>query len=197
VSGQDSEYLETNAAHCPFCGVDAVDAESEPCEHLVADWSLDPYDNGGGVLGEGHTANRALVPAVELGRAFRDLLDVIDGTEAVGMEAIRAAIKRESDGDYPRWWEEVESIIEEYVGELFGDAPEELAVFANPVVDELIADVAGIKVTGAILGGMTSGFSTFIWSQDNGAATEEISKRIVATTSTVRAVITAASRPSA
>ena len=38
---------------CSFCGRNVWwGSEDGPCEHLLADWALDPNDNGGGVVGE-------------------------------------------------------------------------------------------------------------------------------------------------
>ena len=54
---------------CSFCGRNVWwGSEDGPCEHLLADWALDPNDNGGGVLGEMLSRDEGIAGAEALGR---------------------------------------------------------------------------------------------------------------------------------
>jgi hypothetical protein len=174
-------------APCPYCGREGWFANDGPCEHLVADWAPDPYDNEGGVLGEGMTDNAAFLPASNLARACCDLLVLVHEDETK-VEERRAALDRAVAVDGSAWWQDVLEIIDN--NDYIEIRPEELARFANPIVESLLLDVPGIEVTSVLLGGSSimAGFGNFVWSRDRDAAVDAIARAIDTATASIRSV---------
>jgi hypothetical protein len=165
---------------CPFCGRDVWwGTEDGPCVHLLADWALDPEDNGGGVLGEMRSRNEGIAGAEALARASGKLCGRvwIEGKDGVEQRLRLAA--NAVEGEKPRWWNVLHDAIDGYydpeaVRDYYGPdasldrvAPTFLAEdFANPLTRAVVENLSGISVTDEILGGMTSGASSFVWSED-------------------------------
>jgi hypothetical protein len=199
VPGDEASFT-ADRAPCPFCGVDAVDPDKEygdTCAHLVAQWAMDPYDDGGGVAAELSEYSDALGLGRELGLACRELLVfIIDGQDEVGIEKqitrLRAAIALTGQ---PGWWSEVESYtIDNWASTdtVPNDEPAFLGGMASPIVWSLASEMPDIRQTGALLGGMTSGDFNFVWSLDRIAAARRLNDAIVGATAALRKVIAAA-----
>jgi hypothetical protein len=173
-------------APCPFCGQDVVGAvdggDNEPCQHLVADWTRDPYDNGGGVLGESQSGNAAFAPATQLALAGRDLINLIigDGDEALKEVRHTVFLGVLPSGVLPAYWFKVEECVNDLYAEAepLKDKPEELARFATPVVTAIVEEVPGIKVTEINVGMIVSTDCLYAWAEDRDAATAAIAQLI-------------------
>ena len=177
-------------APCPYCGRGGWFPDEGVCEHLVADWAPDPYDNAGGVLGEGMTDNAAFLPALELARACRDLLALIYEDESK-TDSRRAALNQAVAVDGSPWWQDVLEVVDN--NDAIEDTPEELARFGNPIIESLLRDVRGVEVTSVLLGGtsMMAGFGNFVWSSDRPTATVEIAGAIKRATTSVWSAVEA------
>ena len=187
---------------CCFCGRNVWwGSEDGPCEHLLADWALDPNDNGGGVLGEMLSRNEGIAGAEALGKVSGQLCAWVwsAGNEAVEARlrlaanavvgknaALWAALHEAMLGCYDR-----EAIIECYGADASVDIdPIALAAdFANPMAEAVVQNLAGISVTYEILGGMTSGTSIFVWSDDPLAGRATIEAAVASAIKTVEIVV--------
>ena len=140
-------------ALCPFCGQDVLGAfggpGNEPCQHLVADWTRDPFDNGGGVLGDSQSGNEALAPATRLALAGRGLINLIigDGDDAQMATRHAAFLAVMPSEGRPSYWIEVEGCVNDFCdeGEPLNGKPEVLARFATPVVTAIVEQVLRVK----------------------------------------------------
>lgn len=204
--GPNSQGVDSTAsaggAHCPFCGADAVDPDTDygdTCAHLVAQWAMDPDDDGGGVAAQSTYYLDALGPGRELGLACRDLLlFIVEGQDEAGIERqlarVRAAI---AFGGPPSWWQDVEdwTLSRASEDDMPSEADEGLGSMAGPIVLSLASEVPGIQQTSALLGGMTSGDWNFLWSLDRVAAARAVHDAIFAAAATVRSLIAPAAKP--
>lgn len=181
---------------CPFCGKDVAEcfggSGNEPCDHLVADWTRDPYDNGGGVLGEGQSDNAALRPAGELGLAGSELVSLLigEGDESRIKDRYSAFLTLLPSEPRPPWWSAVVEVVAYQVDveELLGQKPEELASFATPVTTAIIETVPSVAWGAANIGGMASSDVVYVWSTNRTATTDEIIERIHAATQAIKAL---------
>ena len=187
---------------CPFCGRNVWwGSEDGPCEHLLADWALDPNDNGGGVLGEMLSPNEGIAGAEALAKASGRLCARV---WSVGNEAAEARFRLAANavaGEKPAWWAALhEAILDDYDSEAILDSygPESSldadpialsADFANPVAEAVVQNLPGISVTYEILGGMTSGTSVFVWSADPVAGRATIDAAVASAITTVEMVV--------
>jgi len=167
---------------------------------LVAKWAMDPCDDGGGVAAEWTDYPDALGPGRDLGLAVWELLDlIITGHDDAGIEEQLARVRTAVvEAGPPPWWPEVESntLVNAWVDNLWGASPEELGGMAGPIVWSLADSVPGVRGTTALLGGMTSGTSYFLWSLDRVAAAKGLSNAILAATATVRSLVATAANSS-
>lgn len=200
----EEESSTFNSAPCPFCGVDAFDPEGDGdvCSHLVASWALDPWDDAGGVASDGPEYADALWPGKDLGLACWELLDfIVTGSDDARIEECLARVRTAvANADSPPWWREVESYtIDSYanVDNLPGTEPVVLGEMASPIVSSLAESLPGVRVTGADLGGMTSGGWLFVWSLDRVAAAKGLCNAILAAAATVRSIIATAANSAA
>lgn len=192
----DNEASMDNSAPCPFCGVDAVDPDTkagDTCAHLVAKWASDPYDDGGGVVAEPTAYSDVLGPAKGLGMACRDLVVfIISGRDEAGIERQLARVRATvAQAGQPTWWRAVESdtLADAGVDNLCDANPEGLGGMAGPIVWSLAYDVPGVRGTTALLGGMTSGYSKFLWSLDRVAAVQALHDAILQATATLHRLL--------
>jgi hypothetical protein len=180
---------------CPFCDRNVWwgGEEGGPCEHLLADWALDPEDNGGGVLGE--TLSGGIPGAENLDTTSQMLCDWVwnagmDAEEEMGdadEETVKARLKLATNaiaGEKPAWWWELHQAILEW------PKPEPRAQFANPMVEAIVQNLPGISISYETLGGMTSGTSIFVWSDDPVAGWATIDAAVASVIRTVEMVPT-------
>jgi hypothetical protein len=189
---------------CPFCGRDVwFGSDDGPCEHLLADWANDPYDNGGGVLGSMiEQPNEGFPDAEELAVVT---LTLCAWVWSDGEEQVRARLKLAADaleGEKPAWWGDLHvTILRLDNPEAFEDwdpefmvpdhyaSNEALAEFADPMAEAIVRKIPGITVTYKLLGGMTSGTSTFVWSDDPAAGRAAIDAAVPSAIKTIEQVI--------
>jgi hypothetical protein len=178
---------------CPFCDRNVWwgGEEGGPCEHLLADWALDPEDNGGGVLGEMLSRNEGIPGAATLDMVSQELCDWVwnagvDADEEMGdadEETVEALLKLATNaiaGEKPAWWWDLhQAIAERIVG----------ANFANSMMEEVIRNLPGISISYETLGGMTSGTSIFVWSDDPVAGWATIDAAVASVIRTVEMVV--------
>jgi hypothetical protein len=178
---------------CPFCDRNVWwgGEEGGPCEHLLADWALDPEDNGGGVLGEMLSRNEGIPGAATLDMVSQELCDWVwnagvDADEEMGdadEETVEARLKLATNaiaGEKPAWWWDLhQAIAEPIVG----------ANFANSMMEEVIRNLPGISISYETLGGMTSGTSIFVWSDDPVAGWATIDAAVASVIRTVEMVV--------
>ena len=154
---------------CSFCGRNVWGGSKDgPCEHLLADWALDPNDNGGGVLGEMLSRTEGIAGAEALGRVSGKLSAWVWRRN----EAVEARLRLAANavvGKNPALWAALHEVIldcddPETIIECYGaDASLEIhlialaADFANPMAEAVVQNLAGISVTYEILGGYDVG----------------------------------------
>jgi hypothetical protein len=177
----EDEEDDGDAVRCPFCDRNVWrTGKHGPCEHLLADWALDPSDNGGGVLGEMLDPDEGIAGAEFLDMVSEELCDWVcrDGEETV--EARLTLAENALAGDKPAWWLDLHrAIAERVIG----------ANFANSVMEAVIQDLPGISVSYETLGGMTSGTAIFVWSGDPVAGRATIDAAVASAGSTVQTVV--------
>lgn len=193
---QTDETSYQNEVPCPFDGRDlyAEWNEREPCEHLVADWAADVYDNGGGVLGDGIGGRELPANVWELARVCWDVYDAIPraAEESVdgGKRQLAALQGSFSRTDPPKWWSDLCELIWEKPSEQRpAEDDDEFGELATAIIPDCIDEVETIVATWAVLGGMTSGVSWFLWSTTPEKAKEEIAARIDKVICQLRAVV--------
>ncbi len=171
---------------CPLCGHEDI---WEPCEHLVADWSADPYDNDGGVLGGGFTDNAAFVGARDLALAVRDLHNLVRDEADESASRLVELRRMMSEGEHPPWWPELDDHFESD-GLGVNDDATALAYDADPVVEAIVQQVPDLRLTWVEMGApMMNGIVHCLWAEDRAAAIAKVKERIAAETETVRALI--------
>ena len=191
-------------SECPFCGRDVWwGSEDGPCEHLLADWPDDPSDNGGGVLGEMlGQPNEEFADAEELAVVS---LTLCAWVWSDGEEQVEARLKLATNalvGEQPAWWGDLQGTIlrcdnpeafkdwdpDEYMLPDYYYDPVKLSEFANPMAEALVQNIPGISITDETLGGMTSGSSTFVWSDDPVAGRTAIDTAVTSAIKTIEEV---------
>jgi hypothetical protein len=108
------------------------------------------------------------------------------------------------EGDKPGWWTVLNKAIAEYfdpsvVLEIYGPEADVADVgrtflasdFANPLAAAIVHELGGVTVTHAIIGGMTSGESNFVWSQDPSAGHLELDAAFASAIRTLETVLMA------
>ena len=168
---------------------------------FLRDWALDPNDNGGGVLGEMLSRTEGIAGAEALGRVSGKLSAWV---WSAGNEAVEARLRLAANavaGKNPALWAALhEAILDCYdpgtIIECYGaDASLDIdpialaADFANPMAEAVVQNLAGISVTYEILGGMTSGTSIFVWSDDPLAGRATIEAAVASAIRTVETVV--------
>ena len=166
---------------CPICdwsiggwSARAVGEDGDPCEHLLADWSQDPSDNGGGILGEMLDPDEGISGAEDLADLSRELCAAVwspDGDdEIVARETAEARLRLAANvagGEKPTWWGALEqAVLDGYDPDARSDDPMTITQFANPMALAVAENLPGLIVTYETIGGMTSGTSIYIWSDD-------------------------------
>lgn len=201
---EDEPSHTVDSAPCPFCGANAVDPDKDygdTCPHLVAQWAMDPCDDGGGVAAQSTDYPDALGPGRDLGLACRELLVfIVGGQDEAGIERQIAKVRAAAAlGGPPSWWQDVEDWTFSRASEddIPSEADEGLGSMAGPIVLSVTSEVPGIQQTSALLGGMTSGDWNFLWSLDRVAAAKALHDAIIAATATVRSLIAAVANSSA
>jgi hypothetical protein len=184
----------TNAAPCPFCGHDSYDEEAwftTGCVHLVTDWTDDPDDNGGGVLGE-TVCDADPLPAWELARALQSLraavMDEDDDRYYRKVEALKSVLPEDQT---PSWWPAVCDAISDQADEPIGDSDRELGRMPTWIMLDLISDIPGIAVTSVEIGrgAPISTGNKFVWAENPEAARTVIKERLDAATTRVQQAI--------
>lgn len=190
------ETVYSNQIPCPYDGRDlyAEWEASEPCEHLIADWSDDPNDNGGGVLGEGIGGRELPANIWELARVCWDLYDAApsaDEDSHEGWQRQLAALRSSfPDAEPPAWWPNLcQSIWDKLPDARPAEDSPEFGALATDIMPSCIQQVDGIIATSAVLGDMTSGTSWFLWSNEPDGAREEIATCLDRVTSQLRSAI--------
>lgn len=179
-----------DGARCPFCGQDAAAGGwGEVCAHLVADWSLDPEDNGGGVLGDAR-CGQTVDSAYDLALACQALQAAVIGSGDDGWDRRFAALQTGLPGnERPSWWPSLCDAVAAQADEPIGDTPTELGTVPTAIMLDVLNGAPGIKITTSDIGGMTSGVSCFVWSEHQGPAQEEIGHRVAQAARLVRQAI--------
>jgi len=164
-----------------------------PASTCLRHWPCDPSDNGGGVLGETLYPNKGIAgAAADLAKISTKLCasvwsaDDDDDDEIVARETAETRLRLAANavpGQDPAWWAALRETIldcdapEDWVYD-YADNPDgipeavdyvdpmTLAEFANPVALAVVENLPGLSVSYEILGGMTSGTSYFVWSED-------------------------------
>jgi hypothetical protein len=160
---------------------------------------------GGGVLGETLDGpNQASFDAETLALVSLRLCALVwsAGTEKVEDRLTLAA--KAVVGEKPEWWAELHETIlrcedPEAVLAWYRDDPDyetnyltdpmALSEFANPMARAVVQNLPGITITNPVLGGMTSGSSTFVWSDDPVAGQAAVDAAVTSAISTVEMVI--------
>ncbi len=202
----DAEDLSDDEVRCPFCHRNVWwGGEGGPCEHLLADWALDPADNGGGVLGEMLNPHEGIAGAEELAKVSRKLCAWVWRPGGETLEVVQTRLRLAANavaGKNPPWWAALQDAILNYFKPevfLFPDDPDDkladdpmmLADFGNPMAEAITRNLPGITVTYEILGGMASGTSIFVWSDDPVAGRATIDAAVASVIMTVEMVVVA------
>ena len=155
---------------------------------------MDPNDNGGGVLGEMLSRDEGIAGAEAVGRVSGKLCAWV---WSAGNEAVEARLRLAANavvGKKPAWWAALHRGIlncndpEAICDDPDGD-PVASAEFANPMANAVLQNLPGITVTYQVLGGMTSGTSIFVWSDDPLAGRATIEAAVASAIRTVEMVV--------
>jgi hypothetical protein len=101
-------------------------------------------------------------------------------------------------GARPGWWSALHTaIINPIDPQAICDDPDRdpysdpvaFAEFANPMAEAVLENLPGISVTYEVLGGMTSGESIFVWSEDPVAGGATINAAVESAIKTVEMVV--------
>lgn len=174
IEVKDDAHAGASPTACPFCGMDAVDWDIEPCEHLLADFG-DCSDGDRGILcgaGGSRSGNAALdcledlettvkeFGAVAWGGDEDGMVNLVreddqDGTTGASLTDLRQALF--GNAAVPQWWPPLAESIEGSLGS--EDMVQVIWESVAPWSPRLLR-------TTALLGGMTSSLFTFVWAQD-------------------------------
>jgi hypothetical protein len=175
--------VERDGAHCPFCGVDAVDWENELCSHLIADFGDRSNGDRGIMCGSGgsRSGNAALDCLTGLERALRDFVETVKPSgylDKTPDKADKAALVRASGfGDQaPYWLEEILEVLDDGEGLDGFNINIDLTIesiwsAAVPWADDLVQ-------TSSYIGTMASTEVTFVWAADPKDGANRISKSV-------------------
>jgi hypothetical protein len=176
---------ERDAAHCPFCGKDAVEGWDEWCAHLIADYG-DGSDGDDGVLcgsGGSRSGNEALAcldtlrdALAEFTKLFVDPTELEDGE----VEADRDAVVKAAfpEGSPPMW---ISAMLEYFSG---GSA---IHWVVRDILDGAVDWDESLVKTHSTIGTMASTWVTFVWARDAAQGGRRIEAAINPITSDVRA----------
>jgi hypothetical protein len=180
-AGKSSRKADDDTS-CPLCGHEDI---WEPCEHLVADWSSDPGDDG--VLGEGFTDQAALAGARDLAIAIRDLHNLVSEDESGSrLEKLRGIMAQRHP---PNWWPELDEDFESD-GPGNNENAAALAKDADPIVEAIVLEVPDVQLTWVEMGApMMAGIVNCLWAKDRAVATAKVQDRIAAETEAIRGLI--------
>jgi hypothetical protein len=164
LTNQDSgSQMEWNAAHCPFCGVDAVSEDF--CKHLIADFG-DGTDGDRGIMcgsGGSRSGNAALDCLADIERTLIDFAEAVSPSAYLdeGLTEVEKAslIQALGFGDRAPSW--LGLVLDDMQ---FGERPNQRTVesiwsTAVPWSDRLVG-------TSSRLGTMASTMVTFVWAAD-------------------------------
>jgi hypothetical protein len=198
---------------CPFCDWEVWTwSEVSPCEHLLMDWSEDPGDNYGGVLGEMMGgANEGIAGGGELGELC---LTLCGWVWAAGEEMTQARLNLVANAvgnEKPAWWKELHERIANCENpEVFRDLdwdylkdkdydyygyPETNSELVDPTVEALVNNLPAITVTYSTPVSMVSSTHVFVWSEDPVAGRAAIDEAVRSATKTLEIVTTRVAKP--
>ena len=155
---------------------------------------MDPNDNGGGVLGEMRDPNDGIPGVEELTMVSRKLCASVWSAGEKTVEARLTIAANAIVGEKPARWAVLHRAIlnctdpEAICDDPYGD-PVASAEFANPTANAVLQNLPGITVTYQVLGGMTSGTSIFVWSDDPLAGRATIEAAVASAIRTVEMVV--------
>ena len=174
-----------NTAPCPFCGTDAANWDTGPCDHLIADYG-DGTDGDRGILcgaGGSRSGNKALECLEPLLQALVDFGNSVvaegDVEEGLSDEDAKAIVRSLYGGSQAPMW--IEPALE-MLG--YGELPNEKTVeliyaYAVPWSESLIE-------TSSILGTMASTNVSFVWAKNPSDGALQIENGIAPVTADIR-----------
>jgi hypothetical protein len=173
--------VERDAAHCPFCGADAVNWVNEDCIHLIADFG-DGSDGDRGIMcgpDGSRCGNAALDCLTSLERALQDFVETVKPSEYSDKrlnKAEEAALDRALGfGDQAPNWLGVISEVFNYGAGLedfnIDFWIERIWTAAVPWSDRLFT-------TSSYIGTMAATDVTFVWAADPKDGSNQIAKSI-------------------
>jgi hypothetical protein len=175
------DRVERDAAHCPFCGANAVDWENESCIHLIADFG-DRSDGDRGIMcgsGGSRCGNAALDCLTSLEHALQVLVETVKPSgylEKTPGKADKAALVRASGfGDQaPHWLEVVLEVLDD------GEGVDGFNINIDSTIESIwsagVPWSDGLVKTSSYIGSMASTDVTFVWASDPKDGANQISK---------------------